>query len=229
MAWFDPHAADYDAFYDTPLGRYVDDVEKALLGEVAAPVSGERALDIGCGTGTHTMWLAEHGVHATGLDESAAMLDVARAKGARLDPAPQWRQGDAASLPAEDGTFDLVISVAALEFVDEPAAVVREAERVLRPGGRLVLGLIGADSAWGELYRQDAVANPSGIFAKAHLFRESDLPTLLSAPYAVHRALYHPPRPDLDRAAVDRLEQAMQQRQADGAGFLAVRWDKEQA
>lgn len=226
MAWFDPHAADYDAFYDTPLGRYVDEVEKAVLADMARPVAGELALDIGCGTGAHTLWLAEQRLHVTGLDESAAMLGVARAKSRGLDPAPEWLHADAGSLPFGEGRFDLVVSVAALEFVDEPTAVVREAERVLRPGGRLVMGLLVADSAWGEAYRADGAAHPDGIFAAAHFFDEHEATALLSGPYVARRALYHPPQPDLDRAAADRLERAMQQRQADGAGFLVVRWDK---
>jgi SAM-dependent methyltransferase len=69
MAWFEAHASDYDAWYDSELGRYVDSVEKGLIEELAEPVPGERALDIGCGTGKHSIWLAEKGL--TGLGRGA--------------------------------------------------------------------------------------------------------------------------------------------------------------
>ena len=228
MPWFDAHADDYDAWYLTDLGRYVDSVEKGLVEELARPVPGERALDIGCGTGNHALWLAEKGLEVTGLDESPAMLEVAAAKGRVAGLGVEWVLGDAGALPFEDGALDLVVAVAAVEFVDDRAAVLREAMRVLEPGGRLVLGLLTLDSPWGELYLRDARERPDSVFAKAHFFTEEELPGLVDAPYTLRKGLYHPPDPDLDRRAAEQLEGERQALQDDGAGFFAVRWGKEQ-
>lgn len=229
MAWFDAHAAEYDAWYDTDLGRYVDSVEKGLIEELSDPVAGEQALDIGCGTGNHTIWLAEMGLRVTGLDESPAMLEVAAAKTAGTDLPVEWVLGDAHGLPFEAERFDLVVSVAALEFADDRSAVLREAMRLLRPGGRLVLGLLTRDSAWGEMNLRDAEERADSVFAKAHLFTEDELPGLLDMPYTLRKGLYHPPDPDLDRRAAEQIEGEKQVLQADGAGFLAVRWVKEES
>lgn len=227
MPWFDAHAAGYDDWWGTPLGRYVDGTEKAVIGAVAQPLPGERGLDLGCGTGQHTVWLAEQGLTVTGLDESPAMLAVAARKAERRGSAVTWMLGDAATPPLQKGSFDLVVSVAALEFVPDPREVLRAAYDVLRPGGRLVAGLLTRDSAWGELYRQ-AAADPGNVFARAHLFTEGEVRALSPVPPSVvRRALYHPPAPDFDEAAAARLEAQLQREQGPGAGFLAVRWDKE--
>lgn len=229
MAWFDAHASDYDAWYDTELGRYVDSVEKGLVEELAEPAEGERALDIGCGTGNYTIWLAEKGLTVTGLDESRAMLEVAAAKTAGTDLAAEWVLGDASALPCKGERFDLVVSVTAMEFVDDRKAVLCDAMCLLKPGGRLVVGLLTRDSPWGELYLRDAEERIDSVFTNAHFFTEEELPALLDSPYALRKGLYHPPDPDLDRKAAEQLEGEKQALQEDGAGFFAVRWVKEES
>lgn len=228
MALFDAHASGYDAWYDTELGRYADAVEKGLIDELADPSPGERALDIGCGTGTHTIWLAEKGLVVTGLDESRAMLDVAAAKTEGTDLSVEWVLGDACALPFDEGGFDVVISVASVEFVDQPAAMLREAMRVLRVGGRLVLGLLARDSPWSDRYLREVEERPDSVFANAHFYAEEDLGSLLAAPYTLRKGLYHPPDPHLDLKTAERLEKEKQEMQEDRAGFFAVRWTKEE-
>lgn len=134
MARFDAHARDYDAWYGTALGRYVDRVEKGLIEELAQPAPGDRALDLGCGTGNHSLWLAEKGLAATGLDESRAMLEVAVARTTGAGVRVGYVRGDVVALPFESGQFDLVVSVAAAEFVTDRRSMLREAKRVLKPG-----------------------------------------------------------------------------------------------
>ena len=112
------------------------------------PVAGRRVLDVGCGTGRLAALLAGAGAEVVGVDLSPAMLAVAaqRAPG-RLACA------DAARLPLPDASVDAAVTVATLEFTHDPAAVLAEMARVVRPGGRVVAAVLNPRSPWGLLDR----------------------------------------------------------------------------
>jgi SAM-dependent methyltransferase len=84
-----------------------------LLFDFASPQVGERVLDVGCGCGTTTLRLRTFGCDVTGIDISAPMLGVARARGARVI------EGDAAHAP---GSYDLIFSRFGVMFFADPAA-----------------------------------------------------------------------------------------------------------
>lgn len=114
-----------------------------VLCEVARIGPGQRALDVGCGTGALTLAVAERvvpGGAVVGLDPNPDMLAAARRKGARVE----WRDGRAEALPFADASFDAVVSQFAMMFFDDRVAALREARRVLRPGGRLALAVCDA-------------------------------------------------------------------------------------
>lgn len=107
-----------------------------LLDRVEVPLEPERVLDLGCGVGAMTRLLLERGaVHPVGVDRSLLQLDAAK----RLTPrgAATWAAGDGTALPFPDATFDLVYTSWFFEHVPEPAKVLAEAHRVLRPAGLL--------------------------------------------------------------------------------------------
>lgn len=141
-AYFRKNAAHWDKLRSL----YVDDseVETALLSMVA----GRRVrdhLDIGTGTGRILSVLAPHVDSGVGVDQSREMLSVARANldGANSDGTGQGhcavRHGDLYQLPWPDASFDLVTAHQVLHYLEEPCEAIREAARVLRPGGRLVV------------------------------------------------------------------------------------------
>ena len=94
---------------------------------------GEEVLEVGCGTGADLLQFAKHGALATGVDLTANHVELARNRVGEL--AAVYR-ADARYLPFEDESFDYVYSHGVLHHCDEPAKVVREIFRVLRPGGR---------------------------------------------------------------------------------------------
>jgi ubiquinone/menaquinone biosynthesis C-methylase UbiE len=141
----------YDTWYETPLGATVDRLEKALIARLAQPRAGDRALDVGTGTGHFAGWLADMGLRVIGYDHSEVMLQIARA-----DARIIWQQGDAQELPFEDGAFDLVLCVTALEFMSRPQRALEEMYRVLAPNGRLVVGVLNEESLFGQVYRAQA-------------------------------------------------------------------------
>jgi ubiquinone/menaquinone biosynthesis C-methylase UbiE len=113
-----------------------------MIGDVA----GLDLLDIGCGDGLLAAELAAAGARVTGIDPDAAMLDAAAQRTARQDI--RFVQGRIEALPFPDASFDLVTAVTVLCFVRDEATAWREMARVLRPGGRLVIGELGRWSLW---------------------------------------------------------------------------------
>lgn len=104
------------------------------LVELLAPQSGERILDLGCGTAQLTARIAESGAEVIGLDKSEEMLEVAR----RHHPQIRFDPGDAHDFSYEQ-PFDAVFSNAALHWIREPDKVVACLARTLKVGGRLVV------------------------------------------------------------------------------------------
>jgi SAM-dependent methyltransferase len=123
----------------------------AIFGAWAGPVAdaagvrtGDRVLDVGCGTGV----LAREALRrvggegqVVGVDLNEGMLAVA----ARTEPRIEWRQGDAASLPFEDASFDVVVSQFALMYFPDRTTSLSEMWRTLASGGRLAI------AAWAPL------------------------------------------------------------------------------
>ncbi len=132
---------------------------KPLMEEVA-PETAPLVLDVAVGTGRLPEALLSHTLfdgYIVGIDLSRRMLARAAAKLARAQPARLaliWT--DAAKLPFADDLFDVVTCLEALEFMDNPAAVVQELVRVLRPGG-LLLATTRINTRWmpGKLWRDD--------------------------------------------------------------------------
>jgi ubiquinone/menaquinone biosynthesis C-methylase UbiE len=95
------------------------------------PADGGAALEVGCGEGRVSRDLAEHGWDVTGIDASLSLVRAAAA----AHPAGTYALADASALPFEDGTFQLVVAYNALMDMEDMPGAVREAERVLAPGG----------------------------------------------------------------------------------------------
>jgi ubiquinone/menaquinone biosynthesis C-methylase UbiE len=121
-------------------GRRADRLEKQLLARLLANFSGAKTvLEVGCGTGHFTRWLADQGLRAVGLDISPAML----AEATKRNGVP-YVVGDALALPFADGSFDIVAFITTLEFVANPQRALSEAVRVARLG--LLLGVLNKHS-----------------------------------------------------------------------------------
>jgi SAM-dependent methyltransferase len=96
------------------------------------PAPGGRALEIGCGEGRVCRDLRERGYDVVGLDASPTLVAAAR----ELDPRGEYVVAAAEALPFADGSFDPVVAYNSLMDVDDLPAAVRDAARVLAPGGR---------------------------------------------------------------------------------------------
>jgi ubiquinone/menaquinone biosynthesis C-methylase UbiE len=227
MALFDKSAVTYDQWCSTPLGGYVDRLEKQMLTELANPKPGESVIDLGCGTGIYSILFARQGLTVTGIDASGEMLNHARNKAAAQSLDIEFLQGDLLSLPFPDNRFDLAICNVVLEFVSDPRRVLEEGLRVLRPGGRLIAGLIGKQSDWARNYEKRGQENPDSVFSQARFYTLEDIRRFSDRqPSQIRFGLYVSPAEFVSAEQAAELEQRRIGQQAAEAGFLAVRWDK---
>ena len=165
------------AIYDVEANPLIA-IEEPVVREAIGDVAGLEVLDLGCGTGRHSLWLASAGATVTGVDFSEGMLEEARAKpGAE---AVRFLVHDLARpLPFAAGSFDLVVSGLVLEHLAALDAFFAEARRVLRPGGRAVVSAMHpamflkgvqarfTDPASGEKVQPGSFAHSIGEFVVA--------------------------------------------------------------
>jgi SAM-dependent methyltransferase len=138
VAPFEAHSQRYEAWFEKHEAAYISEL---LALRPFVPWEGW-GIEIGVGSGR---FAAPLGVRM-GVDPSAAMLAQARLRGIEAV------QGVAENLPFADGSFDHALVVTTICFVDSPARMLDEARRVLKPGGRLVIGFIDRESAMGQDY-----------------------------------------------------------------------------
>jgi SAM-dependent methyltransferase len=135
------------------LGRTTDALETELLFELLGPVAGLQLLDVGCGDGALAFELSGRGADVTGLDADPDMVTAARKRAEAESARLHFVDGNAERLPFGDAAFDRVVAVTVLCFVRDAEKAVAEMARVLKPGGRLVIGELGRWSLWAGLRR----------------------------------------------------------------------------
>ena len=132
-------AANYERYFVPAIGA---PVARDLI-ELAELRLGEHVLDVACGTGVVTRLAAERVGDSVvaGVDVNPGMLEVAR--DAARDTAIEWHEASAEALPLGDATFDVVLCQMGLQFFPDRQGALREMQRVLRPGGRVVINVPG--------------------------------------------------------------------------------------
>lgn len=162
---FDLYAEDFDRWFNENKEIYLSELY-AL--QASRPYG--RILDIGVGSG---VFASKLGVEV-GIDVSVVMLEKSRKRG--IDVV----QADVKALPLRSGSFDTVISTFTICFVDQVQRMLEEAHRVLKRGGRFVLGEITLDSTWGKAYSRQGRAGHR-FYSKASFFTYSQTVKMLSS------------------------------------------------
>jgi len=199
---FGPLAVEYDQWYDTPAGQAHDRVQKTDVRHLLQPVfEGQTLLDVGCGTGHWSAFFVDMGYRVTGVDIAPQMIEVA------LSAAPgcTFQVADAHDLPFDDGTFDVVASIATLEFVPDPAAAIREMTRCTKENGRLLIGTLNRLAR----LNQHRVSKGKQPYSSAHILSPDELRSLLAPLGRVRMVASSPPghghRPPLPKRIVGRI------------------------
>jgi ubiquinone/menaquinone biosynthesis C-methylase UbiE len=144
---FGPDA--YAEWRQSSLGEITETLEWRLIRRLAGEVAGCAVLDVGCGDGSLTRAFRRSGAaRIAGCDADPRMVARAGMEARRAGAEIAYAVARAEQLPFRDDSFDLVTMITVLAFVPEPERALREIARVLKPGGRLVVGDLGKWSLW---------------------------------------------------------------------------------
>ena len=113
-------------------------IPETELGLLPADMTGMATIELGCGTGYVSGWMVRRGATATAIDVSAEQLATARRLAGEHKATIDFLEGNAETVPFDDGAFDFAISEYGAAIWCDPELWLREAWRLLRPGGRLV-------------------------------------------------------------------------------------------
>ena len=185
---FGPLAATYDKWYATPVGIEHDLLQKTdLLCFLDRAKTGERLLDVGCGTGHWSRFFVALGYTVFAVDLSFNMVRVA-IQGCSTGAA--FQVADARALPFNEASFDIVASMATLEFLVSPLAALQEMSRCLRKGGRIFIGTLNRSAS---LHRQRLYAGQEP-YVSGRFFSPEELDDLLRPFGRVRMLASHPDR-----------------------------------
>lgn len=156
---------DYDDWYQTPVGQFVDQAETQTLVKLLQPKAQQKILDVGCGTGNFTIKLAQQGCQVTGVDIAPNMLQQARQKLQQQQLTAQLKIMNVEKLSFLDNSFNAAFSMAAFEFINDIQSAYQEMWRVVQPGGHIVIGTIQKNGSWANFYESPACHGTAYEFA----------------------------------------------------------------
>ncbi|HHT98357.1 MAG TPA: class I SAM-dependent methyltransferase [Clostridiales bacterium] len=223
MAIFDEEAKDYDSWYTTKMGEFVDKVETDHAFSLFKPEAGMKILDVGCGTGNFSIKLAEMGCKVIAIDQSKEMLEKARQKSEIKGLDIEFICMDVYNIDFPDEEFDGVFSMAAFEFIKEPKKAYDEMYRVIREKGSLLIGTINLKSKWGELYSSEWFQENT-VFKYADFKSMDDMKSLnIKEVVDSGECLYIPPATEEE---IISLELEKELSAIEEGGFISVLWQK---
>jgi SAM-dependent methyltransferase len=138
----------YAGWRGSELGEITEAIEDRLLLRLLGEVAGHDVLDVGCGDGSLALELSRRGARVTGVDANPEMIERAVARAAAAGAEVTFAVGAGQRLPFPDACFDVVLAKTVLCFVADAETMIAEMARVLRPGGRFVIGELGRWSTW---------------------------------------------------------------------------------
>lgn len=140
-------AGDYGHF-----AKYLEPGALEFLARLAIE-PGTRMLDVACGAGQIAIPASRAGAQVTGVDIATNLIEQARARALAAGLDVRFDEGDAETLPYEDSSFDLVVSLIGAMFAPRPERVAAELVRVCRPGGRIVMANWTPEGHTGQMFK----------------------------------------------------------------------------
>ena len=214
----------YDRWRESQLGRITEHLEWQGMLQLLGDVQGLRILDLGCGDGAFAIELARRGAQVVGIDASSSMIEAARRRSSAERVDVDFYQARADAIPFAEGSFDAVVAITILCFVRDAAPEFKEIGRVLRPGGRLVIGELGRWSSWAAARRIRAWFG-SPLWRRAKFRTPAELRKLAQTgglvPGAVRGAIFYP-RLGLAASLLAPIDDQIGRKATLGAAFLIL-------
>jgi ubiquinone/menaquinone biosynthesis C-methylase UbiE len=220
-ALFDEWPEKYDQWFTTPIGSLVKKYESELISDLLMPCPGAVILDAGCGTGVFSIDILSSGSLVIGLDISLPMLRRAKEKFEGYPFYPVL--GDISTLPFREDTFDRVVSITAIEFIQNAKKCVAELFRVTKRGGVVAVANLNSLSPWASR-RTEAAKKGDSIFRNA-IFRSPDDLLSLAPVKGMVRTAIHFQKDDAPEKAIEK-EHEGQIKGWDTGAFAIVQWFK---
>lgn len=139
---------------------------------------GMRALELGCGGGQNSIWLAKHGATCEAFDISAEQLAHARALAKKEGVKISFTKGELDKWPSKfKGPYDLIHSSHAMEFANNPAQVITKAANLLSPGGTLIISTVHPlyNGDWVESFDEGGNIDGMGLFLRNYFSPPDDI------------------------------------------------------
>ena len=229
--FFNLLAGQYDEWFSTDEGRYVDTHERRAMLSFLHPESTDVLLDVGTGTGVYLLDAARHGAYVIGLDFSKEMLQVLARKASQeeVKSFAELVLGDAEHLPFKEGVFTKLVCNTVLEFIPRPAKAVSEFSRVLKDDGEVVIGILTSTSFW-AFRRWLRNLSEKNVYSNAQFYTLNKLSRLLKQgklQIMEHRwAVFAPPKcPSSLLPVFEKVDRFLCMKQTFGGlgAFLAVK------
>ncbi|WP_292460331.1 class I SAM-dependent methyltransferase [Methanothermococcus sp.] len=158
---FDEYAEEYDNWYDENKKMYELELE-AIKKFIPKPEKRKKGLEIGVGTGRFAKPL---GIEY-GLEPSKSMAEIAKRRGIYV------YEGVAENIPIDDKSFDYVLMTTTLCFLNDPIKGLKEIKRILKPNGKLIIGIIDKNSSLGKIYESKKKKSKFYKYAKFYSLNE---------------------------------------------------------
>ncbi len=210
---FERYAQRYDQWYQKGEGRIIAPIELEALRTAMGKEIPHNSIEVGVGTG----YFAEKLGIGYGVDPALSPLRIAQQRNIEVV------QGYAEYLPIKDAIFSLALMVVTICFVDDPMESIREASRILKDGGRIILGIVHRNSPWGKDYLHKKEQGHI-FYSRARFFTVSELIEMLDKTGFTNitgvSTLYQPP--SKSPKPRDRISTGLDE----NAGFVVIMGEK---
>ena len=178
---FDKYADEYDKWFNVHMGVYQSEIEAVKM---VLPQGGE-GVEIGTGTGRFSV---PFGIRV-GVEPSVAMAEIARSRGIAV------YNSKAENLPFHDSAYDFALMVTTICFLEDPMKALKEIRRILRPAGKIIIGMLDKESPPGKLY--ETKKNNSKFYKYARFYTVTQVLEWLDvsghAHIKTHQTIFHNP------------------------------------